>query len=119
MNDLLTARSVPYLHVLQPNQYFTRRRFDAAEARVALNSTTPFKPPVERGYPVLQRVGADLRARERFLDATAIFDDEPSAVYSDDCCHYTQRGNDLLADFIAARVVEASGSTPPDGKPFP
>jgi hypothetical protein len=27
-------------------------------------------------------------------------------VYSDDCCHYTQRGNELLADFIAMRVLE-------------
>ena len=107
MNDLLTARSVPYVHVLQPNQYFTRHRFGDAEARVALNDTTPFKPPVERGYPVLQRAGEDLRARARFFDATAIFDDEPSAVYSDDCCHYTQRGNDLLADFIAARMLES------------
>ena len=106
MHELLSARSVPYVHVLQPNQYFTRRRFDDAEASVALNDATPFKPPVERGYPVLQRAGEDLRARERFFDATGIFDNEPSPVYSDDCCHYTQRGNDLLADFIAARVLE-------------
>jgi hypothetical protein len=108
MNDLLAARAVPYVHVLQPNQYFTKRRFDDAEARIALNSTTPFKPPVERGYPVLQRAGEGLRADERFFDATAIFDNEPSAVYSDDCCHYTQRGYDLLADFIAARVLETT-----------
>ena len=27
-------------------------------------------------------------------------------VYEDDCCHYTQRGNDLLADFVAARAAQ-------------
>jgi hypothetical protein len=108
MNEVLAARSVPYVHVLQPNQYFTKRKFGDAEARVALNSTTPFKPPVERGYPVLERAGAALKEREHFFDATAIFDGEPLAVYDDDCCHYTQRGNDLLADFIASRVVEAT-----------
>ena len=107
MREMLAARSAGYLHVLQPNQYFTRRRFGAEEARVALNEATPFKPPVERGYPALQRASAALRERERFFDATSIFDDERSAVYADDCCHYTQRGNELLADFLAARVLEA------------
>jgi hypothetical protein len=107
MNDVLAARSVPYIHVLQPNQYFTKRKFGDDEAKVALNSTTPFKPPVERGYPALERAAATLKGQEHFFDATAIFDHEPLAVYDDDCCHYTQRGNDLLADFIAAGVLAA------------
>ena len=106
MRDMLSARSVPYVHVLQPNQYFTKRTFGEEEARVALNATTPFKPPVERGYPVLERAGAALKEREDFVSATTIFDNERAAVYQDDCCHYTQRGNDLLADFVAARVLE-------------
>jgi hypothetical protein len=112
MNDMLEARSAAYVHVLQPNQYFTRRRFGAEEGRVAINASTPFKPPVERGYPALQRAAAVLRGREHFVDATGIFDDEPAAVYADDCCHYTQRGNELLADVIAARVLEAVPSPP-------
>jgi hypothetical protein len=106
MGDLLAARSAAYLHVLQPNQYYTRRRFGAEEARVALNDSTPFKPPVEHGYPALLAAAPGLQQRERFFDATAIFDAEPVPVYSDDCCHYTQRGNELLADFIAMRVLE-------------
>ena len=106
MNDMLRARGIPYLHVLQPNQYHTRRRFGDEEARVALNSATPFKQAVERGYPALVRESASLRGKEQFFDATAIFDDEAGAVYEDDCCHYTQRGNDLLADFIATSALE-------------
>jgi hypothetical protein len=106
MKDMLAARSAGYVHVLQPNQYHTRRRFGADEARVALNDATPFKPPVERGYPALVAAGQGLRQQEQFFDATGIFDDEPLPVYEDDCCHYTQRGNDLLADFIAGRVLE-------------
>jgi hypothetical protein len=27
----------------------------------------------------------------------------------DDCCHYTQAGNYILADFIAASIVKAPG----------
>ena len=108
MNDLLSARSVPYIHVLQPNQYHTQRRFAAEEARVAVNAQSPFKEGVERGYPVLIRTsesGVWRKHGVRFLDATRIFDREPAAVYMDDCCHYTRRGNEMLAAYIANAIL--------------
>lgn len=104
MHDLLAARGVSYLHVLQPNQYFTRRTFSDAEARVALNKETPFKRSVEGGYPVLERAATALAEKEQFVDGTAAFDREPAAVYEDDCCHYTNRGYEILAELIAERV---------------
>jgi hypothetical protein len=104
MHDLLAARGVPYVHVLQPNQYFTRRVFSSEEARVALDSGTPFKEAVEQGYPALARASAALSAKEQFLDGTAAFDREPAAVYEDDCCHYTERGYEILAEVIANRA---------------
>jgi len=104
MHDLLASRGVPYLHVLQPNQYFTRRSFSAEEARVALNSSTPFKRAIEGGYPVLERAAAALSGKEQFLDGTSAFDREPAAVYEDDCCHYTDRGYEILAGLIAERA---------------
>jgi hypothetical protein len=108
MHDLLAARSVPYLHVLQPNQYFTRRSFSAEEARVALNDSTPFKRAVENGYPALERTVSTLSGRESFLDGTSAFDREPAAVYEDDCCHYTDRGYEVLAELIAERALVVS-----------
>ena len=104
MHDLLAARGVSYLHVLQPNQYFTRRTFSDAEARVALNKDTPFKRAVENGYPALERAAAGLAAKEQFVDGTTALDREPAPVYEDDCCHYTDRGYEVLADLIAERV---------------
>ena len=104
MRDLLAARGVPYLHVLQPNQYFTRRNFSAEEARVALNNSTPFKKAVEAGYPVLERATAALIEKDQFVDGTKAFDGEPAAVYEDDCCHYTNRGYEILAELIAQHV---------------
>ena len=104
MHDLLAARGVPYLHVLQPNQYFTRRTFSDAEARVALNKDTPFKRSVENGYPALERAAAVLAEKEQFVDGTTALDREPAPVYEDDCCHYTDRGYEVLADLIAERV---------------
>jgi hypothetical protein len=108
MNDLLSAKSVPYVHVLQPNQYHTRRRFSTEEARVALNDMSPFRDGVQKGYPILIRMsesGVWQKNRVRFLDATRILDREPSPVYMDDCCHYTRRGNEILADYIADGIL--------------
>lgn len=104
MHDLLAARGVTYLHVLQPNQYFTSRVFSESEARVALNKNTPFKRSVEEGYPALKRATAELAGKEQFVDGTAAFDREAAAVYEDDCCHYTNRGYEMLAELIAERV---------------
>lgn len=112
MRDSLRARDVPYVHVLQPNQYYTRRTFGADEARVALNPASPFKPGAEQGYPALVREMASGELRKagvNVADATGLFDGEPSAVYIDDCCHYTRRGYELLADVIAARTLAGEG----------
>ena len=50
-----------------------------------------------------------LKSRVNFLDATGIFDRESAAVYIDDCCHYTLRGNQLLADAIARQILNSKG----------
>jgi hypothetical protein len=108
---LLAARGIPYVQVLQPNQYHTKRQFAADEAKVAISTSSPFKPGVERGYPALiaAAASAQLSQAMTFLDATPIFDREPMPVYMDDCCHYTLRGNQVLADFIAKGVLGSHG----------
>ena len=40
------------------------------------------------------------------VDGIGMFDREKEAVYVDTCCHYTMRGNDILADAIAAHLIE-------------
>ena len=106
MHDMLHARNVPYVHVLQPNQYASHHVFSADEARVAQNPASPFRLPAERGYPALRDAGSRLATRIRFFDATTLFDNVSEPVYVDDCCHYNQRGNDLIGAFVAARVRE-------------
>jgi hypothetical protein len=109
MHDLLASRGVPYVHVLQPNQYFTMRRFSADEARVALSEESPYRTAAARGYPALIAASASLAAKERFVNATGVFDREPAAVYMDNCCHYTRTGNFVLADFIAKSILSSPG----------
>jgi hypothetical protein len=108
MQDALARQGAAYVHVLQPNQYATSRRFGAEEARVALNPASPFKPGAEQGYPALvAAVQALPRGPDRphIFDATRVFDTEASPVYVDDCCHFTRKGNELLADFVADAVL--------------
>jgi hypothetical protein len=104
MQQMLASRGARYVHVLQPNQYFTTRPFAAGEADVARLDASPFKPGAERGYPALERAagGGELtKAGVRFVDGVHLFDAERAPVYIDNCCHYTRRGYELLADAIA------------------
>lgn len=109
MHAMLNDRGVPYFHFLQPNQYFTTRAFDEAERRIAFNAASPFKNGAEQGYPALISASGPLTAGEWFFNAVGIFDRERSAMYIDDCCHYTLAGNHRLADFVAASILGAPG----------
>ena len=109
MHTMLAAREIPYFHVLQPNQYFTTRSFSAAEAKITRSEVSPFKTGAEKGYPLLVRESEGLKSRVNFLNATGIFDRESSAVYMDDCCHYTLRGNQILGDAIARHILGTRG----------
>jgi hypothetical protein len=111
MRTLLSAEGVPYVHVLQPNQYFTARKFTAEEAKVALDPSSPFREGVEQGYPALlsEAANRDMHPATGFFDGTKMFDSEPAAVYTDNCCHLTRVGNVRMADFVARSVVATSG----------
>ena len=109
MQQMLAARGARYVHVLQPNQYFTTRPFAPGEAAVAIAADSPFKPGVEQGYPVLEQVvssGELARAGVTVVDGVHLFDHERAPVYIDNCCHYTRRGYEILADAIAAALAK-------------
>jgi hypothetical protein len=110
MDQMVEARGGAYSHFLQPNQYFTTRPFAAEEASVALNNASPYKAFVEQGYPALAGTASKLTdAGVAFFDATRVFDRVDAPVYLDDCCHYTLRGNQTLADFIASSILATPG----------
>jgi hypothetical protein len=109
MHQMLSARGAAYIHVLQPNQYYAARRFSPEEAATALSEASPYRRHVEDGYPALLAAAqSQLRpARVRFIDATGALDRTPAPVYMDNCCHYTLAGNHVLADVIAASILDA------------
>jgi hypothetical protein len=110
MDQMAESRGGAYFHVLQPNQYFTRRRFEPGEAAVALNEGSPYKERVAAGYPALVRAAARLTdAGVAYVDGTAVFDGVGGPVYMDDCCHYTLEGNRALADTVARAILATPG----------
>ncbi len=88
----------------------------AEEASIAINLESQYRQHVIAGYPqllaavpVLQREGVNI------VDATGLFDGLSDTIYSDDCCHYNQRGNDLLAALVAEAIL-AKGAVGPSSK---
>lgn len=108
MSQLLAERGVAYFHFLQPNQYYSNKNFGPAEAERALEKTPYYATLVRLGYPALSGQFDTLAANNVwFYNAIPIFDNEPEMVYIDNCCHYNRLGNEILADFIAASILDS------------
>ncbi len=100
---LSTGIGFEYLHVLQPNQYVAGAKFMTAEEkhRAVLGPNFIYRQCVEQAYPLLRSAGEELKQRGvPFVDLTRVFSAERGIIYSDTCCHYNQRGYDLLATRI-------------------
>ena len=111
MNAICAANGIRFTHFLQPNQYVPNSKpIGSAERAIAVREDHPMRVPVEAAYPLLRDAGVDLRtAGVAFHDLTMVFKDADEALYVDDCCHINQKGNELLADAMAARVREDLG----------
>jgi len=104
MAERLRARNIPYVHVLQPNQHFagTKPLTEAERASFA-NPKAYYAMPLARGYPLLLAAGRKLRAREvDFIDLSRVFAETAIPVFEDDCCHFNDEGNRILATQLAA-----------------
>lgn len=107
MNALAQAAGASYLHVIQPNQYHSRHRFSEAERNVALSlpATHVYRLGAEQGYGLFQ-ARRDLLSAHGIVNAADIFDHIDDQVYTDNCCHYTERGETVFADFLAEQIHE-------------
>jgi hypothetical protein len=118
MHRLCSGLGIAYYHALQPNQYVPGSKpMGDAERRVAFREDSPFRVPIERGYPLLRQAGGELAASGvPFVDLTDLFSAVSEPVYADDCCHLDARGNELLAAALA-RVI--AGGAQGTGAPEP
>jgi len=97
-----------YFHFLQPNQYYSKKIFTPEEQKMALDPQGPYSFLVKKGYPVLHQEIEVLRKKNiNAYSAVEIFDKVKETVYIDNCCHFNQLGNQLLADFIVESILKS------------
>ena len=110
LDRLCRANGIRYFHFLQPNQYVEGSKLlTADEQALAFTEDHPYRAGVELGYPLLARAGAELRAEGvRFVDLTNVFADEPATLYVDDCCHFNELGNHLVAARVTRELLQSS-----------
>ena len=112
INDVLAARKIPYFEFIQPNQYYpTKRQFSVEEMRIAFDEKSGYKQGTIKGYPkLLDRVNSLQSAGVKVFSAVNVFDETREIVYRDNCCHYNDRGNEVLARYIGQSIVTALNS---------
>jgi hypothetical protein len=95
------------VHLLQPNQYVPdSKKLGSEEQSIAISDEHCYGFAVRQGYPDLLREGANLRAEGvDFHDLTKLFAAFANPIYVDTCCHYNQKGNDLLAEAVAEALL--------------
>jgi hypothetical protein len=107
LHHLATGEGFRYVHALQPNQYDPLSKpLSESETQLAYNHDSDYRRSVEAGYPRLRDAGRRLREQGvPFHDLSGLFSDVAETLYCDDCCHFNRRGNELLAQAIAAAIL--------------
>lgn len=106
MQGICNAMGIPYLEVIQPNQYFSKKYFPAEEQEIAINNDSPYREPIESGYQDIPDMVSRMRENGvNVISAVDIFDNVREPVYSDSCCHYNQTGNEMLAEVVAESLA--------------
>jgi len=107
MHALCEANGIRFFHFLQPNQYVAGSKpMEAGERMRAVNPANPYAHFASVGYPLLRGAGSELRsAGVNFHDLTLVFENVREPVYIDDCCHVGPRGDELIADAMAAAIL--------------
>ena len=106
MRALAAANKFKYLHIIQPNQQFSKHQFFDKERKIALSlpPNHPYVAGTKKGYFMLvQR--ADQLSRNGIVSLIDIFDNVHEEIYGDRCCHFNRRGETLFAKAVAREVA--------------
>ena len=106
---LAELNGADYYHFLQPNQYTPDSKPMSPEEREsAYNPDGTYGYFAARGYPLLREFSRDLpRQGVNYFDLTGIFGDRRETLYVDQCCHFNDRGYELLAAAMVERLEPA------------
>jgi hypothetical protein len=108
LDQLARDNSMEYYHFLQPNQYVNGSKvLTAEEKRTAYLERAAISQSALIGYPILIKQGRKLRERNiNFFDATLAFANVKETVYLDICCHYNERGKEVLTAYMMDKILQ-------------
>ncbi|OAI56699.1 hypothetical protein AYO47_08770 [Planctomyces sp. SCGC AG-212-M04] len=102
LSQMCSGAGTTYVHCLQPNIGFNRKKSLTEFEQELTTKDRGYQPAAAVGYPELLAKNAELRSKGiHFEDLTALYADVAEGVYSDDCCHMTELGYELLATAVA------------------
>jgi len=104
-NALAQSRGIPFLAILQPQAYETGSRTD----RIALDPA--ISKEYRAFYAAVRRRMAALNV-DWFVDLSGALDGHRNEYLFIDFCHLSARGNEIIAQAIAAAVAKRKGESP-------
>jgi len=107
LDGLCKGTNASFIHCLQPNMYVhgSKKMLTNNEARLAKMGSR-YQAPVIAGYDFFVDMGVRLKESGiDFHDLRMLFEDSTEEIYFDNCCHFTEYGNDLLAASIAQVIA--------------
>lgn len=105
------------LEFVQPNQYHnTARVLTREEIYAAWSERSVLADSVDAGYRLFLGNLDALRAEGvRVHDMTRVFDQVPETIYTDTCCHFNDRGYELVSDYVVNATKAALGGAALEG----
>ena len=110
MKHLSDLHKIRYIHVIQPNQWYRPTASEKYHKQFTDTHAGKMEAvAVETAYPLLVEMSKTLEGQINIIELTDIFDRIPSGefgeIYRDDCCHFTERGNVIIASEIVKGIA--------------
>ncbi len=109
LRELAGLTGAEYYHFLQPNQYIPGAKpLTPEELDCCYEPDGRWAKAYRQGYPELARFGAKLSGQQvNYFDLSYIFQGNEQTLYLDNCCHFNELGNELLAAAMVKRMAPA------------
>jgi hypothetical protein len=111
---LCKSSGASFLLCLQPNLHDSDGKPLTWEEERLKQRGSVYQEWVEKNYTHFATAGASLKDEGvAFFDLRNLYDGNPSLIYRDECCHFSQTGSDLLATRIGDLIhAELEKPTP-------
>lgn len=107
IHQILQQRNIPYIHVLQPNQYYPTQRVLTPEEQQIVKQPNPYANSIKQGYPkLISRLNDLAKSQVNVVNAVTIMDAEKGTVYRDQLGHYNSKGEEIFTNYISNQVKE-------------